>query len=863
MEWRLTFASALVLVAAGLQVATAQSSGPPAELDGCSAIVWGATYGLFRRSTPFVPQTPFGMQRWVEFKEAVCSVDWDVIRDSPRAMSASELATFNTIASVIIRNYNTAALPASGAALVAYAPFRAIVDYTAIVCKDLSVAVLQQYTVDTLASQSTIFLSTLGNAYMTQYTTCLNGLKMPGFDTRRLSSIEEETMTMHWTWNTVSPDQAYCQLGTLAINPRTTPVACTLSAPGQPLLPLTASNNVFFENGVQYILTCSPSIPSGRFSVQAAFLITISLDGSMEVNHNMVTEMFARVLPPPSPPNPPSPSPPPPLPPLPPPPPSPPPPPFPAPPPSPTSAALCLATQSPNCRAYFQGLEALVAAQQQERQAQSSQLAVQQQMLETLSSEVAAQQELLQTLSAQPIHKPSPRGCTRGDGVEADVRVGSGPSGSGPPGGHGSVFRAMSASELATFNTIASVIIRNYNTAALPASGAALVAYAPFRAIVDYTAIVCKDLSVAVLQQYTVDTLASQSTIFLSTLGNADMTQYTTCLNGLKMPGFDTRRLSSIEEETMTMHWTWNTVSPDQAYCQLGTLAINPRTTPVACTLSAPGQPLLPLSASNNVFFENGVQYILTCSTSIPSGRFSVQAAFLITISLDGSMEVNHIMVIEMFARSPNCRTYFQGLEALVAMQQQVGQTQSLLVVEQQQRLEALAAQKDQQHLAVQSLASQLHWSAFDYAPWQELAQQAGLADCYDQGLCKAVGVSNFGAKRLRQLHAYLSKRGVSLVTVQSTPLVLETKAVADELGMRLISYSPLALGLLSGEQAHGTAWGALGALDWLLSDGEVAELDAAAARTPKGMAPGVLALADAEAVTLPTAMAKALELAV
>ncbi|GFH30088.1 hypothetical protein HaLaN_28872, partial [Haematococcus lacustris] len=83
MEWRLTFASALVLVAAGLQVATAQSSGPPAELDGCSAIVWGATYGLFRRSTPFVPQTPFGLQRWVEFKEAVCSVDWDVISDSP------------------------------------------------------------------------------------------------------------------------------------------------------------------------------------------------------------------------------------------------------------------------------------------------------------------------------------------------------------------------------------------------------------------------------------------------------------------------------------------------------------------------------------------------------------------------------------------------------------------------------------------------------------------------------------------------------------------------------------------------------------------------------------------------------------
>ncbi|KAL6753421.1 NADP-dependent oxidoreductase domain-containing protein [Haematococcus lacustris] len=213
------------------------------------------------------------------------------------------------------------------------------------------------------------------------------------------------------------------------------------------------------------------------------------------------------------------------------------------------------------------------------------------------------------------------------------------------------------------------------------------------------------------------------------------------------------------------------------------------------------------------------------------------------------------------------------------------------------------AAKASCERLGTQQLGLvQLHWSASNYAPWQELAQQAGLADCYDQGLCKAVGVSNFGAKRLRQLHAYLSKRGVPLATVQiqfsllsRTPLVLETKAVADELGIRLISYSPLALGLLSGKYsqdslpsgprgllfrsllpeiqpllstmeaignernktmsqvainwccAKGTipipgartlsqAQEALGALDWLLSDGEVAELDAAAARTPKAM---------------------------
>ncbi|GFH24989.1 aldo_ket_red domain-containing protein [Haematococcus lacustris] len=50
------------------------------------------------------------------------------------------------------------------------------------------------------------------------------------------------------------------------------------------------------------------------------------------------------------------------------------------------------------------------------------------------------------------------------------------------------------------------------------------------------------------------------------------------------------------------------------------------------------------------------------------------------------------------------------------------------------------AAKASCERLGTQQLGLvQLHWSASNYAPWQELAQQAGLADCYDQGLCKAV----------------------------------------------------------------------------------------------------------------------------
>jgi hypothetical protein len=35
-------------------------------------------------------------------------------------------------------------------------------------------------------------------------------------------------------------------------------------------------------------------------------------------------------------------------------------------------------------------------------------------------------------------------------------------------------------------------------------------------------------------------------------------------------------------------------------------------------------------------------------------------------------------------------------------------------------------------------------------APLQDRAIQIGIADCYDQGLVKAIGVSNFGNKELR-----------------------------------------------------------------------------------------------------------------
>lgn len=102
----------------------------------------------------------------------------------------------------------------------------------------------------------------------------------------------------------------------------------------------------------------------------------------------------------------------------------------------------------------------------------------------------------------------------------------------------------------------------------------------------------------------------------------------------------------------------------------------------------------------------------------------------------------------------------------------------------------------------------QMHWSTANYAPWQEVRLLDGLADLYQQGLVKAVGLSNYGPKRLRWVHKKFSAIGVPISTLQVQYSLLSTypvtelglKEVCDELGIKLIAYSPLALGILTGK---------------------------------------------------------------
>lgn len=85
------------------------------------------------------------------------------------------------------------------------------------------------------------------------------------------------------------------------------------------------------------------------------------------------------------------------------------------------------------------------------------------------------------------------------------------------------------------------------------------------------------------------------------------------------------------------------------------------------------------------------------------------------------------------------------------------------------------------------------------------------LADGVEAGKVKAVGVSNYSAEQMRMAHAALARRGIPLASNQVEYSLLhrqpETNGVLDacrELGITLIAYSPLAMGMLTGKYTAG-----------------------------------------------------------
>ncbi|XP_030463024.1 uncharacterized oxidoreductase At1g06690, chloroplastic [Syzygium oleosum] len=97
----------------------------------------------------------------------------------------------------------------------------------------------------------------------------------------------------------------------------------------------------------------------------------------------------------------------------------------------------------------------------------------------------------------------------------------------------------------------------------------------------------------------------------------------------------------------------------------------------------------------------------------------------------------------------------------------------------------------------------QLHWPGV----WGNEGYIDGLGDAVEQGLVKAVGVSNYSERRLRDAYEKLKQRGIPLASNQvnysliyRSPEENGVKATSDELGITLIAYSPIAQGALTGK---------------------------------------------------------------
>lgn len=90
---------------------------------------------------------------------------------------------------------------------------------------------------------------------------------------------------------------------------------------------------------------------------------------------------------------------------------------------------------------------------------------------------------------------------------------------------------------------------------------------------------------------------------------------------------------------------------------------------------------------------------------------------------------------------------------------------------------------------------------------WSNAEYWDGLAQCYEKGLVQSVGVSNYGVDATRACHAALAERGIPLASNQiqlsllyKWPIENGLLDTCNELGVQVLSYSPLALGFLTGK---------------------------------------------------------------
>jgi aryl-alcohol dehydrogenase-like predicted oxidoreductase len=98
----------------------------------------------------------------------------------------------------------------------------------------------------------------------------------------------------------------------------------------------------------------------------------------------------------------------------------------------------------------------------------------------------------------------------------------------------------------------------------------------------------------------------------------------------------------------------------------------------------------------------------------------------------------------------------------------------------------------------------QIHWPSIVMKPE---TMMEGMVECVKQGWARTVGVSNFGQSQMLRAYSTLAQHGIPLASNQVHYSLLNRTvekngllARCNELGIRLIAYSPLEMGLLTGK---------------------------------------------------------------
>ena len=99
----------------------------------------------------------------------------------------------------------------------------------------------------------------------------------------------------------------------------------------------------------------------------------------------------------------------------------------------------------------------------------------------------------------------------------------------------------------------------------------------------------------------------------------------------------------------------------------------------------------------------------------------------------------------------------------------------------------------------------------FPFPPLSVESWMESMADAVELGLTRAVGVSNYSVRQMQRAHAALARRGVPLASNQVEYSLLDREPersgllqACRDLGVTLIAYSPLGMGLLTGKYGPG-----------------------------------------------------------